>query len=77
MNDSGRCQDGTDKRQRRRWGGGLRDKEGSGMEKDRNKDDVGTEEEWKEGKTALQGGGGVSELRCRVKVGRRAVFTLA
>lgn len=57
--------------------GGLRDKEGSGMEKDRNKDDVGKEEEWKEGKTALEGGGGVSELRCRVKVGRRAVFTLA
>lgn len=47
------------------------------MEKDRNKDDVGKEEEWKEGKTALQGGGGVSELRGRVKVGRRAVFTLA
>lgn len=47
------------------------------MEKDRNRDDVGKEEEWKAGKEAVEGGGGVLELRCCVKVGRRAVFTLA
>lgn len=49
--------------------GGPKDKEGSGMENDRMKDDVGKEEERK--------GGGVSKLRCCVKVDRRTVFTLA
>lgn len=41
--------------------GGPKDKEGSGVENDRMKDDVGKEEEWKELKKALRGEGGRNE----------------